>query len=191
MNGNRDFDFPVDSTIESLLVLVSLQCRSAIQVSEPGGIEITDRNSALSADFKAGRIVRVTRPATGPWRIHLAGTGLFVVAVLAKSNIAIRAVEFSAADDGSTARRVPLAGVPQVLNARISGELFNVRSKLVDAGGTPLSELELMPASGGEPYRGKLTPTVQRFRILVTATDSQALPLQRIYPVLFRADAPH
>src|SRR5690349_17394216 len=48
LSGSRDFDFPVDSTMESMLVLASLQCRNAIRVTRPNGGELTDRNSAQS-----------------------------------------------------------------------------------------------------------------------------------------------
>src|ERR1041385_1196419 len=51
LSGTRYFDFPVDSTIESLLILASVQCRNAIAVSRPNGAEMTASNSAQSADL--------------------------------------------------------------------------------------------------------------------------------------------
>ncbi len=66
LNGTRDFEFPVDPGTASFLLLASLQCRNAILVYRPGGQELTDRNSALSLDLQAGRILRIDQPEAGP-----------------------------------------------------------------------------------------------------------------------------
>src|SRR5579872_1828160 len=41
LSGTRDFEFPIESKVESILVLVSVQCRNAIRVTRPGGQELT------------------------------------------------------------------------------------------------------------------------------------------------------
>src|SRR5215471_17571706 len=41
LNANRRFDIPVDSTVESLLVVVSIQCRDRVVLARPSGVEIT------------------------------------------------------------------------------------------------------------------------------------------------------
>jgi hypothetical protein len=65
LNGTSDFEFPVDPGMSSLLLLASVQCRNAILVYRPGGSELTDRNSALSVDLLAGRILRIDQPEGG------------------------------------------------------------------------------------------------------------------------------
>jgi hypothetical protein len=187
LSGTRDFDFPVDSSIESILVLVSLQCRNAIQITRPGGSELTQANSALSVDLQAGRILRVDQPESGQWRLRIAGTGLFVLSVLAKTNTGIGHVAFS---DENRALTAPLLGVPQNLAVRLSGQVSQVKLQLVGAGSGRITDLgEAEPDSHGA-YRTTVVPSVERFRVLITGTDSGAWPFQRIHPVLFRARPP-
>jgi hypothetical protein len=171
LNGDRDFEFPVDSTVESLLFLVSLQCRQAIRVNAAGGREMTDRNSAQSVDLQAGRILRVDQPERGAWRVHLAGTGLFIVSVLAKSEIALPGVRLS----GNTA----------LLNFR--GKGAQMRLHLAGAGGEPLSDDPLEATESG--YRAAIVPRTERFRVSVTGVDEAGWPFQRVNPVLFRSGA--
>jgi hypothetical protein len=96
LSGTRDFEFPVDSGVDSILLLVSLQCRNAIQVTRPSGSELTQANSALSVDLVAGRILRFDHPDPGQWRLRLTGAGLFVASVLAKADIGLAGVTVSA-----------------------------------------------------------------------------------------------
>ena len=184
LSGTRDFDFPVDSSIESILVLVSLQCRNSIQITRPGGSELTQANSALSVDLQAGRILRVDHPESGQWRLRIAGTGLFVLSVLAKTSIELGHVTLS---DESEPLSAPLLGVPQNLAVRLSGQVSQVNIQQVDAASGRITDLgEVEPDSNGT-YRTTVVPSVERFRILVSGIDSGAWPFQRMAPVLFRA----
>ena len=193
LNGTRDFEFPIDSSIESLLVLVSLQCRNAIRVSRPTGSELTKMNSALSVELQAGRILRIDQPEAGQWRVRLEGTGLFVLSVLAKAEIGLTRVTFPPISDPSkeeehTSRiNAPLFGVRQNLEIQLSGHVSGPRLQLVDAAGGRISDIEALDPIAEGAYRTTVTPQVERFRILVTGTDTSARPFQRMYPVLFRA----
>src|ERR1041385_9138162 len=62
LSGTRDFEFPADSTIESLLFMISLQCRNAILISRPNGAEMSAANSTQNVDLQAGRILKVDTP---------------------------------------------------------------------------------------------------------------------------------
>src|SRR2546423_4142913 len=46
LSGSREFEFPVDSKTTSILLMASLQCRSAIAMTRPNGSELTAANSA-------------------------------------------------------------------------------------------------------------------------------------------------
>ncbi|HEY1336494.1 MAG TPA: hypothetical protein VGF59_03250 [Bryobacteraceae bacterium] len=170
LSGSRDFDFPVDSTMESMLVLASLQCRTAIRVTRPNGMELTDRNSAQSVDLQAGRILRVEHPEPGRWRVRLTGTGLFVLSVLAKSDLRVGAVRTS--QDG--------------VSARIAGDVSQVKLQLVDAAGDRLPGDQPTEVVDGL-YRAGIRPAAERYRIVATGTDASAWPFQRMHPNLLRA----
>jgi len=175
LSGSREFVFPVDSGVESLMVLVSLQCRNAIRVLRPAGSELTQMNSALSVDLQAGRILRIEHPEPGPWRIQLAGTGLFVLSVLARTDLRLTTVSRLDGD----ARRVTVA-------INLQGEASDVKYQLVDAAGDVLSEAEAMEPTADGALRAVFSSTVQRFRLRVTGTDSAAYPFQRTNPILFK-----
>jgi len=171
--GSRDFDIPVESSVESILVLASMQCRSAIRVSRPSGTEMTAANSVQSVELQTGRILRVDAPEPGKWRVTLSGTGLFVLSVLAKSDL-----------------RLGVALQKGTVDAHLGGAPANVRFQLIDASGTPVADLE-----PGEPvregaWRFSIAPPVERFRVQVTGTDANAWPFQRVYPNLFTARRP-
>ncbi|MBZ5626822.1 MAG: hypothetical protein LAQ69_50320 [Acidobacteriia bacterium] len=196
LSGARDFEFPIDSSVESILVLVSLQCRSAIEVSRPSGARLTAANSAQSVDLAAGRILRVDTPEAGKWTVRIAGTGLFVLSVLAKTGIRLQAPRFfevvgQAGEVERGARmKAPRLGTPQMLEASVSGEISNVRLRLAGPGGETVVDGEPVEATPEGAYRATVTPPVERFRILMTGTDASGWPVQRTHPVLLRAEQP-
>lgn len=179
LSGSRDFEFPIDSTIESVLVLASLQCRNAIAVTRPNGAELTDRNSAQSVDLQAGRLLRVDSPEPGPWRVRLSGTGLFVLSVLAKSEIRF-----------GVGRLDPVVGTRQDVDAHVSGQVSQVKLELVDAGGDRIPGMDATELTETGAYRAGASPAAERFRIRVTGADAAAWPFQRVHPNLFRAQRP-
>lgn len=196
LNGTRDFEFPVDPGMSSFLVLASVQCRNAILVYRPGGSELTDRNSALSVDLQAGRIVRIDQPEAGPWRVRLTGNGLFVLSVLTKADTAVTAVAFSLSRSAASGEepmprmKNPLFGVRQDVEVRLTGEASDLKLQLVDASGDRVSDIAALERIGEGLYLASLTPQAQRFRVLVTGTGPSALPFARMYPVLFQAQPP-
>jgi hypothetical protein len=170
LGGTRDFEFPVDSTVSSLLIMGSIQCRKDVLLLRPNGSEITAVNAAQNIDLQAGRVIRVDQPEPGPWRVRLSGTGLFLLSVAAKSSIALSTVAFA---EGTA-------------DARLSGEASGLKLQLVDASGAPLSAAQPLEAAEGGIYRAPIARPATRFRVLVTGSDASAWPFQRIYPLLFR-----
>jgi hypothetical protein len=194
LNGTRDMEFAIESGVESLLLLASLQCRNSILLYRPDGSELTERYSAQNIDLQAGRIMRIDHPEPGPWRVHLAGRGLFVLSVLAKADNTLDAVSFSSTRDASNgderAIRIknPLLGVQQNLEIRVTGQVSDLKLQLVNATGDRLSETVPLDPAGDGLYVARLTPQTERFRVLVTGTDRNAWPFQRMFPVLFKAE---
>ena len=89
LSGEKTFEFPVDSTVESMLVMASVQCRNSVAVFDPSGPEIPASKAARNIDLKAGRIVQIDKPSVGPWKLRLAGTGLYVFSVMVKSEATV------------------------------------------------------------------------------------------------------
>ena len=181
LNGSRDFEFPVDSAVSGLLVVAFIQCRNAVTVSRPNGSELTAAQGAMNIDLATGRAVLLDRPEAGPWRVRLTGAGLFLLSVLAKSEIVLTHAAFS------TSRYAFALGVPQSVNARLAGAVSNLKLQLVDAGANPLADAQPLDAAPAGEFSASVTPQWQRLRLLVTGTDAAARPFQRMYPVLFKA----
>lgn len=193
LSGQREFTFPVDSTVESLLVMVSLQCRTAIGVFRPSGMEMTAANSAESEDLQAGKIVKIDDPEPGAWTVRVEGTGLFVVSVQAKSKLRIQQVNFAypagseAARPGET-RRQPRLGVTDVAHIRVSGNWSQPHARILDPGGQPVSTASAeAPRAEDGLVEVPILSTVERIRIQLLGQDASGWPVQRTYPVLFRA----
>ena len=80
-NETREFRFPVDSAIESLLVSVMLACKGEIAILAR---EETEPESEGS-EWKGGRVARIVRPQPGEWSLRLRGNGFYSIVVEAKS----------------------------------------------------------------------------------------------------------
>ena len=195
LSGARDFEFPVDPSVESLLVLASVQCRNAVTVSRPDGSELTAANAAQSIELQAGRILRVDAPESGKWKVTLSGAGLFVLSVLAKTTIGIGQVKFlddaAAAGGGESPPRLsqPRRGGGQNVEVAVSGDPAKVKFELVDAGGAVVAELDPAQSADGV-YKSPLTVGVERFRLVLRGVDESEWPVLRTHPMLFRAERP-
>lgn len=89
LSGERTFQFPVDSTVESMLVMASVQCRQSVAVFDPAGPEVPAAKATRNIDLQAGRIVQIDKPSFGPWKLRLSGSGLYVFSVMVKSKATV------------------------------------------------------------------------------------------------------
>lgn len=194
LSGSREFEFPVDSSMDSVLVLASMQCRHAIAVMRPNGAEMTASNSAENVELQGGRLLRVEAPEPGRWKVRLTGTGLYVLSVLAKTPITFGNVRFleiggdSSDPEYSVRLTHPRLAFRQWVEANLGGEVSTVRFQLTDAAGNQVRSVETPEQSEDGAYRAGLTPQAARFRVIVTALDPAGWPVQRTHPVLFHAE---
>jgi hypothetical protein len=178
--GAREFQFNVDSTVESLLVLASLQCRKEVTVFRPSGEEMISYNSNKATDLKTGKILRVDYPEPGIWKLRVSGEGLLVFSVMAKTSPRLPSLRL----------RESRLGVRQDVDVSLPGEITGVKSQLVNAAGDAASEPEAADSLGNGAYRISVTPTSERFRVRILATDANGRQLERMWPVLLRAAKP-
>lgn len=125
LNGTREVEFPVDSTVESILLLVSVQCRERVTPFRPSGAELTARTASMLTELTSATMLRVDQPEPGRWKVQLRGTGLYVLSVLAKAEIAITSVR--PPDDTGA------------VDFRVRGEVSGATAQLVDATGAPVN----------------------------------------------------
>jgi hypothetical protein len=147
-------------------------------------------------DFRAGRALRVVRPTPGPWKVRLAGRGLFFVTAEAASELSLDAARFvqpggRAGHEGlSPVKRPPMLGSQGLLELELArGPAQNVRVQLVASDGRLLERLEVEPqAEGGGGSSSLLVriPLLRHlaFRIAVEGVDRRGWPFQRMHAPL-------
>jgi len=194
--GYRDFQFPVDTTIESLLFSISLQCAQSVVIYRPSGAELDATAPGVDDNrYHAGRIVAMSRPEPGVWQVRIVGSGLFFAVVEAKSDLSLHSVQFvqlggRPGHEGYFPMTTPVRlNLPQMLSASVSGS--GVTSfRMIDSGGATLQSLALAADENGdkEEFQGPVIPSQKDFRIVVDGRDSRGYPYQRIFPRLFHAE---
>ncbi|HEV2201840.1 MAG TPA: hypothetical protein VGR73_18625 [Bryobacteraceae bacterium] len=146
-----DIPFWVDSSVESLFVVASLQCMQTIFLYDPQRSGVDAKSPGMLDDwFRAGRISTVPMPQAGSWVLRLLGTGQYSVAVQANSNARLGTVDRK----GNTLSIWP--------GESTADPVF----RLVNAAGEPIRTLALAqdPDSPGH-YNGTFEPPTVSFRV--------------------------
>jgi len=195
--GSRDFSFPVDSTVESLMVSISLQCLQFITVYRPGNTEVHGGEPDVDENrFKSGLILILAKPAAGEWRIRMAGIGMFFAVVTAKSSISLDRAEFvelggRPGHQGMFPVKGPVhIGEQRTLSVGLRAPAGNKSFRLVDASGATLEPLDLKPVPEGadsNEFSGACVVKHSAFRIAVQGVDAAGYPYQRMLAPPFAA----
>src|SRR6266853_298285 len=193
--GYRDYKFPVDTTVESLLLAISLQCSQAVSIYRPSGAELRASEPGVDDNaYRAGRIVIQSRPETGVWRVRIAGAGIFSVVVQARSPISFDGAEFvepggRPGHEGYFPLKTPARlNQPQLLSTRLSAPAGAVVFHMVNSNGESLQQLDLQSSSESgddREFLGSVTPAHATFRVAVEGRDASGFWYQRLYPHLF------
>jgi hypothetical protein len=175
---HREFQVPVDSTVESLSFSVTVECKEAIQVLRPSGEAVT-----TGTEMVGGRIVTVNRPETGLWRARVAGSGQYSVSVRAKSELDLVRFEFVRVGGRPGHEGLfPIQGQPtnpdQMVRARLTGTHRRARFKLISESGETIQGLEL--AQDGEEFTGQVRLPAQAFRVAVEGEDERGSLFERV-----------
>jgi hypothetical protein len=183
--GLHEFQVPIDSTVESVLFSISVQCLQAADVARPSGAPLVGGEGVTDlSNFRAERMMIVKRPEPGVWTIRAAGSGIAGVMVQGRSALGISQVQFAAA--GSTAfTRVPLAGVENVVRIGIDGPATQVTASLVNSGFRRIAPLPLTAGETERAYESRFTPGAEGFRVMVEGKDAGGVPFQRVHAPLF------
>jgi hypothetical protein len=180
--GLHELRIPIDSSVESLLFSISVQCLQVAHVLRPsgqlaGGDDVTEQSS-----FRAERMVIVKRPEPGIWTIRVSGSGVSGVVAQARSAIGIAQVQF--APSGSTTfTAVPTAGVENTVRIYVGGKASEVKASLVSGEFRRMAELPLEAGDGF--YVSRFTPGAEGFRILIEGKDADGVAFQRLHAPLF------
>jgi len=177
--GLHEFNVPIDSTVESVLFSISVQCLQTADVIRPSGAMAIGDDVTDLPNFRAQHMVIVKRPEPGTWTLRVAGSGISGVVVQARSGIGISEPEF-ARDSQTTFGRVPTAAIQNTVRIHVSGRASDLRASIVSGQLTVLAELPLTAGETDGMYVSQLTPGTEGFRVVVTGNDVAGLPFQRV-----------
>jgi hypothetical protein len=196
--GSREFTLPVDSTMHSVTVALSVDTKGSTMtfhrpsgeevVSGPAGVEITELN--------CGRFMTVNSPEPGNWRVRLKGSGRFWMEAQATSEIFLMAVEFvqlggrPAHEGYFRIPGQPMAGKPVDLRVNLSGGAKSAEFNFVSEAGEAIKPfaMRLDNHSGDDQeFFGEVDLPSQPFRVAVSGKDPGGFRFQRFNSPLFRA----
>ena len=183
--GVHEFRVPIDSTVESVVFSISVQCLQTAGVTRPSGAPLTAGDGVTDlSNYQAERMLIVQRPETGVWTIRASGSGVAGVMVQARSPLAIDDLEFAPAGS-SKFTRVPSAGVENVVKIGVSGPAAGVTASIVNAASRRIAPLTLTAGDSEGSYVARFTPGAQGFRVMVEGKTADGTPFQRVHAPLF------
>jgi hypothetical protein len=194
-DGLHEFSIPIDSTVESAFISVSLQCLQVVEIATPTGALVREADPGVDYhQFQAGRIVTVKHPSPGSWRVSVSGHGMFFLVVQAKSDLSLDEARF--VEEGGRPgheglfpiKGPPRRGVAQLFEVRVSGAPSVSDVAFVSSQGVLLQRLPLSAQEGGSgadrTYVGQVTPRASEFRVAVTGVDAKGFPFERMKAAL-------
>lgn len=199
--GSREFSFPVDSTVQSLMVSVTLQCLQSITVRRPSNTEVRSGEPDVDDNlFRSGKILIAGKPEAGSWRVRIAGMGMFFIVAQAKSAISLDDVEFvepggRPGHEGLFPVKGPMhLGEQRMLSVRIRAPHGEPAFRLVNSAGEALEPLGMKTAgesTDDREFLGTLKLKHAEFRVAVEGRDEGGYPYQRVLPRLIQLQAEH
>jgi hypothetical protein len=188
--GVHDFVVPIDSTVESVMISVSMQCLQVADIATPSGTGLRANDPGVDYhQFEAGRIVTVASPAPGAWKVTVSGRGLFFLVVQAKTSLTLDTARF-VAPGGRPGHEglFPVKGA-RLLEVDLHGTARDVTFRFVSSQGDSLQDLALARQEGGsaddQMYVGEVTPKAAEYRLQVSGIDGKGFPFMRMHAPLF------
>lgn len=193
--ATRVFEVPVDSTITSVTFSVSLDVPTAVRVFRPTGSEVgaSDADASVTV-LSTGRIVTVSSPAPGTWRLEVTGSGSLSASVMGNSALQLGPVAFVERRGRLEHEGLfpingqPVLGDTQLMRARLLGAVASVRFEAVSASGAPLGDLTLAAGdvdAAADEYVGQVGLPSERFRVYARGVDINGREFVRAFPALF------
>ena len=165
---------PIDSTIESVYFIVSVQCLQVVTLITPSGEELPIGMPGVEYhQFESVRLFVIPRPAPGVWKVIAAGRGFFSMIVTAKTELRLDEVSFW--------EKPPTKAV--ALEATVRGAFRQAAFHFVAGNGELIESLHLdVGDESGDrrKYAGPVTRPRADFRVAVTGLDPNGFPFQRM-----------
>ena len=177
--GLHEFRVPIDSSVESALFSIGVQCLQSVEVVRPSGAPAIGDDVTDLSNFRAERMLIVRRPEPGTWMLRVSGTGISGIVVQARSAIGITQLDFASGASAPFAA-VPKAGVENIMRIRMAGSPSDVSASLVNGTFQRVTDLPLATDDAAGTLVSRFTPGVGAFRVLVTGRDADGNAFLRV-----------
>jgi hypothetical protein len=181
--GLHQFQVPIDSSVESALFSISVQCLQVADVVPPSGAFANRDTVDDLSNFRAERMVIVKRPEPGMWTLRVSGSGIAGIVVQARSTIGISQVEFAPSPDAVFGPRAA-AGIENTVRISVSGGANEVQASLVNGLSQPIATLPREAGESADSYLSRFTPGGDAFRVLIAGKDNEGFAFQRMHAPL-------
>jgi hypothetical protein len=158
--GTREFAVPIDPSVTSLAASVFAECVKVASIVSPSGRE------AAGEKFKSGRIAMAAQPEPGIWKVRVAGTGYFTVAVQASTSL----------------KFTPRVQEPNRAAGFLPENLTRAEIKILSRDGGEISTVPLV--SDQADYNVEFPKPTSSYRIAIEATDAQGFRIRRMHSAL-------
>ena len=194
--------FPVDSTMTSLVVNVNMDTKGTVNLFRPNGLEVqTGDTDATITELPNGRVINISNPETGSWRVSVDGLSGVTYSLSVTGNTQLRFSRFGFVElKGSVAHEGlfpidgdPISGASSTALAKIYGPFSDASFILADKRARMLESPTLLQGqvnAAEDDFVGtvELQPGV-RFRAYVIGDDENGFPYRRAYPPTFLAQS--
>lgn len=187
---------PVDSTLRTLIVSVSIDTKTSVVLRRPTGdpVNASDADARIT-HLTSGDILTIERPVSGAWRVELAGSGNYSIVAEGNSPLDFHRFDFVAPNDDLHGGFFPLpgqplVGAPVVGQAAIFGPFASAAFKLVTESGATIADIPLSRNflnAVADDFVGVFNLPRVPFRIVATGTDLSGVLFQRQFATVYRA----
>lgn len=188
--GLYEFNVPVDSTIESVYFLLSMQCLQVAEILTPTGDTLNVGAPGVEYHrFEAIHLAVVPKPAPGIWKVTLGGRGLLTFFVKATTALRLRSVDYR--ERGARLKSESKLGKKVEIEAMMTGAPRDLAFQFVGANAAAIRRLDLTlsdESDDSRSYVGEATTPTTSFRVAVTGYDANGFLFQRVEERLSMAD---
>jgi hypothetical protein len=194
-------EIPVDSVTQRVTFVFSTDTKGGkLIVKQPSGGALENSTASTEiTDLNCGRILTVSTPEAGNWRVEISGTGRYWLEAEAQSDIHIIKAEFVKVggrlghEGFFRIQGQPVIGKPATLQVSLSAkETRTTEFELVNERGESFQGLKLHATNTDREFldfTGEVELPAVPFRIAVKGRDSQGRAYQRLLPSLFHAES--
>jgi hypothetical protein len=199
-SSSRNFTVPIDSAVKRATFSLSTDTKgTSMTVVSPAGQNIAPGSTGVEiTELNCGRIVTLTAPQPGDWRVMIRGVGTFWLQAQGKSDIFLTTLEF-VRQGGRPGHEglvrisgQPILNQPGTLQLNLSGDFETAEFQLVGQNGESITPVHMRIVSSDKDereYVGTFDLPSKPFRVAVLGQDATGNEHQRYFNTLFHAES--